>query len=144
VDTNRSDETVVFHGSGGFDNTTATPGIELVFTQPFFYDPAAGNLLMDIRMFMGATTPPFQPVPTTAFFRRMGDSASFAWAVDVNAPIADIVNTPAMLTYFAITPIPEPGVTALVLAAIALAAFVHWRRRAAARWPRQARSGMNL
>jgi hypothetical protein len=115
----------------------------LFFSQPFYYDPAAGNLLMDVRMFMGATVNPFEPTPTLASVTRVGDGASFAWARDLNNPTADFVGTSALFTYFAITPVPEPGVTVLLLAAIALAAFVHWRRRAAARWPRQQHSGMN-
>jgi hypothetical protein len=139
-----TDETIAFRGVGNFVNTPDTPGVELQLGQPFLYDPSDGNLLMDVRMFMGVTRPnPFDPIPTLATVTRLGDGASIAASINLNNPTAEFVGTTALLTYFAITPIPEPGVTVLLFSAIALAGLAHWRRRASVRAPKPLRSVVN-
>lgn len=85
------------------------------FTNPFIYNPSAGNLLLDIRKFSSS--------PTTFFDGAFapGDSVSVVFApVDVNAAAANASNTFGVVTQFTVTPVPEPSET---LGILALGAF---------------------
>jgi hypothetical protein len=77
---------------------------------PFYYNPSAGNLLLDIHYRSGE--------PTTAFdaTQIVGDSVSSVWSRSPNSPTATIVWTSGLITEFAF--IPEPGTRALLVSGL--------------------------
>ena len=125
-----------FADNVGRDNTTVLSGpltlfspsgtdwdIRILFNQPFFFDPNAGNLLMDVRLFSGA--------PTTVFDAQesFGDSISSIFAVDVNSPTATTITTRGLVAGFLITPVPEPGTLAFLGLSACLCGAAAWRQR---------------
>ncbi len=131
-----SDDKVVF-GRGQL--SIASAGVEdlldirIVFSSPFFYDPAAGNLLMDVRNFQGvlSSSLPIAPKPFDAVFFPANPTLAAVYADSVNAD-AGTENTFGLVTQFVVTPVPEPVSLALIfLGGAALAAhfrFRHTRR----------------
>jgi hypothetical protein len=86
------------------------------FTTPFLYNPAAGNLLLDVRNFSGASvTNTFFDAQTTT-----GDSVSRVYGAE-GAPLATSGTTDSLglITRFTYsTPnasVPEPGSLAMLL-----------------------------
>ena len=84
-------------------------------TTPFIYDPAQGNLLLDVRN--------FQPLPSyPPGYTFMGavdganDTVSSVYAFDVSAASASVNATWGLKTTFTVEQIPEPATTALFLA----------------------------
>ncbi len=104
-------------------------GDALVFylAEPFFYDPALGNLLLDVRVFDGRGDfdifePAFDAQAT------IGDAISCVFATDVNALVGDPFTT-GLRTGFATVSIPEPSFHLLLVnGGIALFAFIRSRR----------------
>lgn len=133
VDNVGSDDTVVldqgpltlastFVGPQG----TLTPfDVSIVFDRPFFYDPAEGNLLLDVRNFSGGSL--------NTSLEVTGEALSRVFRGDVFATTAPTDNstTVGLVTQFS-TQVPEP--TAEVLFAVGLAAFVANRRIVGRRW----------
>jgi hypothetical protein len=78
-------------------------------TTPFFYNPAAGNLLLDVRNFGGGSTALFdaQATPSDSVSRvaTMGSG--------VGSPTADLNDTLGLVTKFT-TAVPEPGALGLI------------------------------
>jgi len=122
------DDAIVFNGALSLSSSFTGPAggpkdfdILIHLTTPFLYNPANGNLLMDVRNFNGGTTTPFDSVNTA------GDAVSRAltFSGGVNSPTADGgVNTTGLVTEFLGTSIPEPGSLALLLSGgLALAAL---------------------
>jgi hypothetical protein len=97
--------------------STAKP-FEIVFPllTPFFYDPALGNLLLDIRILVQAPQP---LIATIALDGTVSGSDTtsrvYSFANDVNSATADQVSTYGLIARFTATPVPEPS-TALLLA----------------------------
>jgi hypothetical protein len=88
--------------------------IVITLTTPFFYNPAAGNLLMDVRNFGGGTTTLFDAEITA------GDSlgrvhTTLSSPGGVNSPEAGHGDTAGLVTQFTYAPVPEPGAACLVL-----------------------------
>ena len=82
------DETIVYQGalalSSAFTGPSAGPmALDIVITlqKPFYYDSTAGNLLIDVRNFLGGKTTQFdaQDAP---------DTTARVWNPDVNSPTA--------------------------------------------------------
>jgi hypothetical protein len=97
--------------------------IRIPLAQQFVYDPHAGNLLLDVRLFQGTPTTYFDATEVA------GDSVSRVWALDVNSPSGQ-ADTLGLITGFSITPIPEPGGASLVALGLLLSGAWHfWRRR---------------
>ena len=94
--------------------------IGVQFTTPFFYDPSQGNLLLDVRNFMGAATTPFDAVNTP------GDPVSSLFALGPDS-VSGTPSTVGLVTLFVIDPVPEPSTWALFITGIV--AFVAFRRR---------------
>jgi hypothetical protein len=116
------------HVSAGGYLTSIQPqafGGTVFFQTPFFYNPAAGNLLMDIRNWETAVVPflsPRRPLIDGEFTR--GDSISMVFRQDVFAT-EGIPDTFGYVVQFRITPVPEPSSLCL-LAICSLACGVRW------------------
>jgi hypothetical protein len=95
--------------------------IIITLTTPFFYNPALGNLLLDVRNFGAGTTTSFDAVFTS------GDGVSRLFNQNVNGTTGS-TDTLGLVTGFNI--VPEPG-TAMLLAGggTLLALFGGCRRR---------------
>ena len=127
-----ADDTVVFD-RGSLTLSSAFTGppdgpkdfdIVITLTHPFFYDPANGNLLLDVRNFGGGTTTFFDAVATFA------DGTSRLFNSNVNGTTGT-TDTSGLVTGFTI--VPEPSSVAMLFAGAGalLASFVgrRWRRR---------------
>jgi hypothetical protein len=79
---------------------------------PFNYDPAAGNLLLDIKVFNGVITSPLDA------FNVTGDSVSSVFAYGAQIPTSGQVSSLGLATEFAVQPIPEPSTVALLVAGL--------------------------
>ncbi|MCZ6793785.1 MAG: PEP-CTERM sorting domain-containing protein, partial [Planctomycetota bacterium] len=125
-----ADDTIVHSGALALSSSDTGPlagpkdfDIVIALSTPFFYDPSAGNLLLDVRNFVGAST-------SIGFFDATGsasDSTSRVYSVGgVNNVTALNNNTAGLVTQFDIAPIPEPG--SVVLVATGLGCMAFWRR----------------
>lgn len=121
------DDTVVYgrgpltlSGSGGAKPNPFDVTINL--TTPFHYDPAHGNLLLDIRNFGGGQTAQFDATS------QYGDLISrvFTDVSGVNTAVADGASASGLVTQFTIEA-PEPSPVSLLAAG--LAALLRARRR---------------
>jgi len=91
--------------------STPEPFELIVLDRPFFYNPNAGNLLLDIRNYSG----PNQASGLALDAQNMpGDSISRIVAFNVNAATADVVDSKGFVTLFGIQPVPEPSTWALL------------------------------
>jgi hypothetical protein len=125
-----ADDTVVFTRgqltlSSAFTGPPDGPkdfDIIITLTTPFLYNPALGNLLLDVRNFGGGTTTFFDAVFTT------GDGVSRVYNQDVNSATGS-TDTEGLVTGFVI--VPEPSSAAMLLAGggTLLAWFGGCRRR---------------
>jgi len=113
-----SDDTVVFaRGLLTIDpeGPGAPPGFSVLIqlTNPFIYRPANGNLLMDVRIFQGATGAGGPPGDLDASDGLAdGTSRVYAFSVGSTAGTADTIG---LVTGFVVTPVPEPGTGVLLL-----------------------------
>ena len=96
--------------------------IVITLTHPFFYNPANGNLLMDVRNFGGGTTTFFDAVFAT------GDGSSRLFNSDVNGTTGS-TDTEALVTGFTIVPEPSSAAMLLTGGGMLLAWFGGRRRR---------------
>ena len=97
-------------------SSTAKP-FEIVFPLlvPFFYDPALGNLLLDIRIPVQGAPPPIATIQLDGTIGGSdGVSRVYSYDGDVNSPTADQVSTLGLITRFTATPVPEPSTAALL------------------------------
>lgn len=118
-----ADETTVF-GRGAlslnWSGASFVTGIQ--FDRPFLYNPAAGNLLLDMRNY-GPTD-----FPELDAFDIAGDAISIAIGrADSLSGFATSTRALATLFWVDIVPIPEPSTTALLLLGL-LALGWKWRR----------------
>jgi hypothetical protein len=99
--------------------------IVIPFTTPFLYNPALGNLLLDVRNFSGGVTTQFDA-------QTASDTTSRLFSSPVSATIGN-ADTLGLVTKFQTTQttvVPEPG--SLLLLATGLAVGLvsrHWSRR---------------
>jgi hypothetical protein len=125
-----ADDTIVF-ARGPLTLSSAFTGppngpkdfdIIITLTHPFFYNPANGNLLMDVRNFGGGITTFFDAVFTT------GDGTSRLYNQNVNGTTGS-TDSAGLVTGFTI--VPEPSTAAMLFAGggTLLAWFVGRRRR---------------
>jgi hypothetical protein len=88
----------------------------MLFDRPFFFDPTAGNLLLDIRNFDGFSS----PIGLGALDAVLtpGDSISSIWASDPTASTADQISSLGLVAGLAVTAVPELSSVALLLAGL--------------------------
>ncbi len=93
-------------------------------SNPFYYNPAAGNLLLDIKNFAGGVTSPFDAVSV------FGDTVSSV-VTAVQVPVIPEVGsrtTAGLVTEFSIEPIPEPNSLTLLFCGAAAIGFIARRQ----------------
>jgi hypothetical protein len=112
-----SNDTPAAGGSRAFD-------IIINLATPFLYDPAAGNLLLDVFNFAGGQTTAFDAQNT------VGDAVSRVYnnLGGVNATTGTTDST-GLVTRFAVAVVPESSTLALALPALAMAGAVIIKRR---------------
>lgn len=128
-----ANDTIVYGGATGaalslsssFTGPVGGPkdfDIIINLTTPFLYNPAAGNLLLDIRNFGGGTTTFFDAEDI------LGDSVSrvVTMGSGIGSATADLADSLGLVTQFT-TVVPEPGTMAL--AALGGALLLLFRRR---------------
>jgi hypothetical protein len=106
-------------GGGNFD-------ITIHGGSPFYYNPALGNLLLDVRNYTGARISVFGSLLAEY---TVGDTVSKIYAYNVGASAADGVDTGGLVTLFTVTPVPEPSMLHLLLLAAPLLAWRAWHRK---------------
>jgi hypothetical protein len=102
--------------------------VHISLQTPYFYDPADGNLLLEIRNYMkiGDPPPPFGGrVQALDASLVLGDSVSRVYAYDVGATVGT-ADTLGLQTYFAVTPVPEPSTWVMLSGLIVVS--VLWQR----------------
>jgi hypothetical protein len=103
-----TNDTVVFNGalplSSAFTGPEGGPkafDIVIALQTPFWYDPTAGNLLLDVRNFEGVATTLFDAESTE------GDSISRIGSFGgVDSPTADFADSAGLVVRFTLTPVP--------------------------------------
>jgi hypothetical protein len=126
-----ANDTVVYaRGSmqlSGTDNNTSIPNpfdVVIQLTTPFIYNPAAGNLLLDVRNYGGGLTTQFDATSVS------GDGmarVSSEFTGNVNSSAGTVSDTLGMVTEFIFQPVPEPSTFAL--AGLAGLGLLKFRRR---------------
>jgi hypothetical protein len=103
-----ADDTVVFNGAlplaSAFSGPEGGPkAFDIVVTlqTPFWYDPTAGNLLLDVRNFEGVATTTFDAEMTEGDpISRIGSFGG------VDSPTADFADSAGLVVQFTLTPVP--------------------------------------
>ena len=124
-----ADDTTVFNGSLTLSSTFTGPAggpknfdILIPLTTPFYYNPAAGNLLLDIRNFSsgnsGGNLIP-QLDATSANPTLVGRVEAYD-ASATSAPYSFYEDTWGLVTQFTATPVPEPATWGLLCVAALL------------------------
>ena len=110
------------------NNSANTPLPVLIsLDTPFFYNPSAGNLLMDVRMNVGLGLGSSGDVTDMAASTSPFDQTSRVYEFDRNA-ISGMADTAGLLTGFKITPVPEPAPATLLIVGLAVASVFGLRK----------------
>jgi hypothetical protein len=119
----------IFNNGFSFGGTSQPGAMPQAFhqtftaTTPFFYNPAQGNLLLDIR---GVSGQAFIPGALDAQ-SAVGDSISRVFAFN-NLAASGTADTLGLVTRFDMTVVPEPSVWALVAIGCLFAAALRRRK----------------
>lgn len=96
--------------------TVTSPGpapnafnVVINFATPFFYKPANGNLLLDVRNFGGGLTTQFD----ANYVPNDGIGRAATYTSGVTSPTSDLADSSGLVTEFMYQPVPEPGILAL-------------------------------
>jgi prepilin-type processing-associated H-X9-DG protein len=110
--------------------TSSTPqpfnSLFITFGTRFYYNPSAGNLLLDMRNFGAAGN---ANVLYLDGHNVVGDSTSSILAFNVNSTTAQVVNSFGFVTEFTFQPVPEPSTWALFALGLGGMAFYKTRSR---------------
>ena len=90
---------------------------------PFYYNPADGNLLLDFRIF---ADPEF--VAPLDAFSVIGDSVSSVSAYGSSPPSSGSASSLGLATAFSVTNVPEPSTWTLSVLGIAFFSLWHWKK----------------
>jgi hypothetical protein len=119
-----SEQTTVFSGpyllKAVLSNPNQAFNIPFPFAKPFKYDPAQGNLLIDLIITTAQGAP--RTLPLSFGFLNQGSGLAFAGAGDPGQ-----VYRPGPVAQFAFLPVPEPAPILLITCGLAL--FVKLRRK---------------
>ena len=131
------DATTVY--SGALTLTTAATGIgaqpfdyTVSFSQPFLYDPADGNLLLDVTIPSGAKVSgsgfgflTFDTVNT------IDDEIYSVVNISSGSALSGTLSTAGAITSFAVSPVaaPEPSTWVMMIAGFGILGVGMWRRR---------------
>jgi hypothetical protein len=124
-----ADNTQVFGGSLHL-SSAGVPGlfdIAITFTTPFDYNPAQGNLLLDVKNFSGGTTTQFGDECTS------GDTVSrlFNLNNDPTGAASGLTDTCGLVTEFVTGSVSVPEPSSLAVLAVGLLGFRFLRRKRA-------------
>lgn len=101
------DDTTVFGpASRTFPLTLAGDRIPILFDRPFRYRPAAGNLLIDVRVVSGSGSVEFPP-PALDARNSPTDEVSIAWATNVADTVASGLDTLGVETVLQLSAVPS-------------------------------------
>lgn len=101
------DDTVVFGpGPHVFDGVVSGSRFPIQLNPPFRYNPATGNLLLDVRIFNGAG-PVAINLPRLEAFNSLTDESSRVWATNVTDGIASGADTAGLDTVVQFSPVPS-------------------------------------
>ena len=133
------DATTVY--SGALTLTTAATGIgaqpfdyTVSFSQPFLYDPADGNLLLDVTIPSGAKVSgsglgflTFDTVNT------IDDGIYSVVNISDGSALSGTLSTAGAITSFAVSPVaaPEPSTWVMMIAGFGIPGAGMWKRRSA-------------
>jgi len=122
-----NDTTVYGPGQLGF--FTLGGRVEISLNNPFLYNPASGNLLLDVRVFDG--TGPFDMFfPTLNAQNSSTDQVARIYATSVGASSAEVRDSLGLFTVFETRAVPEPSSLVLfLLGGISIFAFARTRTR---------------
>ncbi len=96
--------------------------ILITLQTPFLYDPANGNLLMDVSNLGGEITTQFDADSTTGLTAR-------AYSTDANSTTADNADSLGLVTQFSFAAVPEPTTWALIgIVTLGTGAYT-WKKR---------------
>jgi hypothetical protein len=126
-----------FADNFGLNTTVVSSGLlQLVFNpvgdwnfsihlqQPFLYDPALGNLLMDVRNYQ---TLPSGPPGRMAYALSAADASSSLFSYNVNSATG-LTDTAALSTRFTVELVPEPSSGLWGLGFGTMLALYPWRK----------------
>ena len=111
-----ADDTVV-RAAGAVDISGGPGGtfeVGIAFSQPFFYNPANGNLLLDFRINQGIGGPNQGLIAVLDAFDSVGDSVSSVYARGPTLPTSGQTSSLGLATVFVFTPVPEPSSMAML------------------------------
>ena len=116
-------DTVVYNGALNLSSNDTGPAggpkafdITMDLNTPFLYDPALGNLLLDVRNISGLPSGAAGGFDSESL---VGDSISRVYE-DIGSATASVADTEGLVTAFTITPVPEPSALTLLAIAIGL------------------------
>jgi hypothetical protein len=105
-----ADDTVVFNGALPLSSAVTGPDggpkafdIVIMLQTPFWYDPTAGNLLLDVRNFEAAVTTVFDAEMTEGDPISHVETGPFG---GVNSPTAQFADTAGLVVQFTLIPVP--------------------------------------
>ncbi|HEV2392534.1 MAG TPA: hypothetical protein VG146_09245 [Verrucomicrobiae bacterium] len=80
----------------------------IFLSTPFRYNPAIGNLLVDVRIFNGAgPLDTHNPAPSFTAYDSPSDEISRVWSTNVASTVADGIDTVGLLSLIQLDPIPS-------------------------------------
>lgn len=108
--------------------------VYMVLDDPFFYNPAQGNLLLDLQISKGIVPDEFPQPGDKAIldaFNVVGDSVSSVYGRDpfrLNMPTTGQPSSLGIATEFIVTPVPEPTTLGLLTVGLVLFGGMSWKR----------------
>jgi len=91
--------------------------IRLDLVTPFYYNPATGNLLMDVRLNRGYSGFPGTASSLLDASNSGGDQSSRVYAFS-SASATGIADSIGLVTRFTVTPVPEPSTVVLIVVSL--------------------------
>jgi hypothetical protein len=100
------DDTIVYGPARQDFNNVLSGSFRISLDRPFRYNPASGNLLLDVHIFNGAG-PVVMNLPRLTAFDPATDESSRVWSTNVAAAVADGADTTGLETVIQFSPVPS-------------------------------------